>query len=146
MDTSSDERLRLLLQHFAAAEAVWYASVRPDGRVHLAPVWAVWFEDAAWVLTRRAAVRARNLVANPSVSLSLADPINVLIIEGRAEVAPRLPDSVRAAFQVKYNWDVLSDEEYQLIIRVVPSKLMAWGNHGEGRWAYDGAGWRTLPG
>lgn len=131
--------LATLLQKFAAGEACWYGSVRPDGRVHLAPVWHVWLDYAAYIVTQRDSVRARNLAHNPSVSLSLPDAMNVLILEGTAQESPQAAGRIRPLFQSKYNWDIASDAEYNCIIRVTPVKMMAWGSHGEGRWRFDAA-------
>ena len=87
-DPWHDPTLVLLLAKFAAAECCWFGSVRPDGRAHLAPIWHVWHDRRAFVVTRSGAVRTNNVLANPSVSLALPDPMNVLIIEGWARFAP----------------------------------------------------------
>ncbi len=126
-----------LLNHFALAKECWYASVRRDGRVHLAPIWYIWLDYSAYVVTQSTSVRARNVKHNPSVSLSLPDPMNVLIIEGMAEETPQAHTGIRLLFQRKYDWDIGSDPGYNTIIRVTPTKLMAWGSHGEGRWSFD---------
>lgn len=131
-----------LLDIFARADACWYGSVRPGGRVHLAPIWFVWHADAAWVVTQRNAVRARNLLYNGSVSLALPDPMNALILEGTAKEAPEAVADLRPVFQAKYDWDIATDQEYTFIIRVQPVKLLAWGSHGEGRWRWEEGGWR----
>lgn len=123
-----------LLTTFAEADCCWYASVRGDGRAHLAPIWHVWLEGAAYVVTQPDSVRARNLVHNPSVSLSLPDPLNVFIIEGRAELAPEMEATLRPLFQAKYNWDISTDAAYTAIIRIVPHKFLAWGDGPDGRW------------
>lgn len=128
--------LAALLEKFAAAPAVWYGSVRRAGRVHLAPIWHVWDGRAAYVVTQREAVRARNLAHNPSVSLALPDPINVFVLEGSAAEAPEAQEAIQPLFQSKYDWNVRADAEYGCIIRVTPAKAMAWGSHGEGRWRY----------
>lgn len=130
------DSLAALLEMFAAAPAVWYGSVRRDGRVHLAPIWHVWDGRAAYVVTQRAAVRARNLAHNLSVSLALPDPVNVFVIEGSAAEAPDALETIERLFQSKYAWNVRSDTEYDCIIRVTPARAMAWGSHGEGRWRY----------
>ncbi len=136
-DVPMDDILAGLLAKFAAAQACWYSSVRPDGRTHLAPIWHVWHENAAYVVTQPGTVRSRNLAANPSVSLALPDPMNVLIIEGEAaEAGHALPD-VRPIFQSKYNWDIATDAGYTVIICIAPTKLLAWGDHGQGRWRFD---------
>lgn len=129
--------LASLLEKFAGAEACWYSSVRPNGRLHTAPIWHVWLDYAAYMVTQRSSVRARNLLHNPSVSLALPDAMNALIIEGTAQESPQSAERIRPLFQAKYNWDIATDTEYDCIIRVTPVKLMAWGSHGEGRWQFD---------
>ena len=126
-----------LLDNFASAPACWFSSVRPNGRVHLAPIWHVWHEDAAYVVTQQSTVRARNLRHNASVSLALPDPMNALVIEGWAAEMPSAASVLRPHFQAKYNWDIANDAGYNCIICITPTKLLAWGDHGEGRWRFD---------
>ena len=142
LNLTPNDALTGLLDAFAQADACWYGSVRPDGRVHLAPIWFAWHADAAWVVTQRSAVRARNLLHNGSVSLALPDPMNALILEGTAAEAPDALDALRPVFQAKYDWDIATDQDYTFIIRVQPVKLLAWGSHGEGRWRWEDGGWR----
>jgi PPOX class probable F420-dependent enzyme len=86
---------------------VWLATVRPDGRPHLAPVWFVYVDDRIWVGTGRGSVRVRNLQANPAASASLEDGDAPLVAEGTVTVHERArPDAVVAAFQAKYGWDI----------------------------------------
>jgi hypothetical protein len=94
-------------------------------------------QNHAYVVTQPSAIRAQNLLSNPSVSLALPDPMNPLILEGTAEFATEANDLLRPLFQVKYQWDIANDGEYSTIIRIRPSKLMAWGNHGSGRWRFN---------
>ena len=68
---TSDPILSALLDKFSAAECCWFASTRPSGRAHLAPIWHVWHKGAAYVVTKEGAVRARNIRQNQAVSLSL---------------------------------------------------------------------------
>ena len=128
--------LQTLLAKFAAADCCWFASTRPDGRTHLAPIWHVWHADAVYVVTKADAVRTRNIRTNPAVSLSLPDPMNVLIIEGTARFAPNMQTDLVSPFQEKYTWDITTDPGYDTIIAVDPLKIMAWGSHGEGRWRF----------
>lgn len=128
-----------LLDKFAAADACWYSSVRADGRSHLAPIWHCWHENAAWVVTQRTSVRARNLAHSPSVSLALPDPMNALILEGTAQESPRAVERIRPVFLAKYSWDIATDADYGCVIEITPVKLLAWGEHGEGRWRFDPA-------
>lgn len=129
--------LDTLLDKFASAEAIWYSSVRVDGRAHLAPIWHAWHDDAAWVVTQSNSVRAQNLAYGNGVSLALPDPMNALILEGRADEAASAMEQIRPVFRAKYDWDIATDAEYGFIIRITPTKLLAWGDHGQGRWRFD---------
>ncbi len=134
MPLDSDPTLIALLDRFSAEQCCWFASTRPDGRAHLAPIWHVWHEGCAYVVTQATSVRAKNIAANPAVSLSWPDPVNPLIIEGTARPVPEMRDELRPLFQAKFDWDITTDTDYTLILQISPSKIMAWGAFGEGRW------------
>lgn len=131
-----DPTLAALLDKFAAAKCCWFASTRPDGRAHLAPIWHVWYQGAVYVVTKADAVRTENIRHNPAVSLSLPDPVNVFVLEGTARLAPEMEEALAPLFQAKYDWNIRTDSEYDTIIRVDPAKVMAWGSHGDGRWHF----------
>ena len=132
-----DSLLADLMAKFAESDACWFGSVRPDGRAHLAPIWHILYEDRIYVVTGSKSVRARNIRSNPQVSLSLPDPMTVFIVEGVARPAPEREQALQPLFLAKYAWDISSDAGYDLIIEVRPSKAMAWGEHGEGRWRFE---------
>ncbi len=89
---------------------IWLATVRPDGRPHLAPVWFVHVDDRIWIGTGRGSVRVRNLRSNPAASASLEGGDAPLVAEGTVTIHERTrPDPVVAAFQAKYGWDVTVD-------------------------------------
>lgn len=113
------------IERLVAADAVWYASVRPDGRPHLAPIWHVWVEDAAWVCTGPTTVRAKNLATSEVVSISLADTASPVIVEGMAAIVETVPDAVVKAFASKYDWNIVGYEDY-CVIRVEPARMLVW--------------------
>ena len=140
-DDLTDEVLIRLARKFRDELACWCATVRPNGRVHLAPIWHVVHNNLVYMVTRSSSVRARNIAANDWVSLSLPDPMNALIIEGKARPAPEREAEIQPLFLAKYGWDISTDPDYELILEMTPVKVMAWGDHGEGRWRYeDGSG------
>lgn len=136
--TNDDPVLARLLDKLAQAQACWFSSVRPDGRAHLAPIWHVWHNRRIYVVTQAGSVRARNIQANPAVSVALPDPMNVVIVEGTARPAPEAAAEIQPLFAAKYKWDISTDDDYPLVLEVTPHKLMAWGADGEGRWHFDG--------
>jgi gamma-glutamylcyclotransferase (GGCT)/AIG2-like uncharacterized protein YtfP len=132
--TQLDETLRALVARFAQANCSWLSSVRPDGRAHSAPVWHVWYQGRIYIGTISGAVKTANILENPSVVITHPDPVDALIIEGWATPAAKLEAQLQPLFKAKYNWDISSDAEYDTIIEITPTKLLAWGKHGQGRW------------
>jgi PPOX class probable F420-dependent enzyme len=79
---------------------IWLASVRPDGRPHLVPVWFLWDGATLVIFSKPANQKIRNLLHSPHVVLALdtADEgEDVVLIEGQAEllddrtIEPTLP-------------------------------------------------------
>jgi PPOX class probable F420-dependent enzyme len=70
---------------------VWLATVRPDGRPHLVPVWFLWDGETILIFSQPNQ-KVRNLRADPRVMLSLDNTRgggDVVLIEGVAELPPR---------------------------------------------------------
>ena len=133
--------LESLLARFAAAECSWISSVRPDGRVHSVPVWHVWTNGRAYIVTKDNAVKVGNIASNPNVVVALPDPFDPFIIEGVALLKQTSSPEVAGVFKVKYDWDPANDTDYSTLIEIRVNKVLAWGKHGDGRWtAADIAG------
>jgi PPOX class probable F420-dependent enzyme len=106
---------------------IWVASVRPDGRPHLAPVWFAWHAGKLYVCTDPASVKARNIVQNPRVVLALEDGLHPVICEGTAAAVPvPWPAQVAAIFRIKYDWDISSEAQYTQLLEVTPTKWLTW--------------------
>lgn len=132
--TEVDETLRALVQRFAESDCSWLSTVRPNSRAHSAPMWHVWLGGRVYLVTQPKAVKTTNIAENPSVVISHPDPLNPIIIEGWAIEAPHMWDALQPIFQQKYDWDIVADAEYHTILEITPTRLLAWGNQGEGRW------------
>src|SRR5512143_1396219 len=101
------------LERLETERNIWVASVRPDGRPHLAPVWFAWHTEELYICTDPSSVKARNLAHNANLSLALENGSNVVICEGRAApVVLPWPSEVVAIFKRKYDWDVTTDAKY----------------------------------
>src|SRR4051812_42376137 len=111
-----DPVLARLIEKFTNAEACWFSSTRTDGRAPLAPIWHVWHEGRIYVVTQSSSVRSHNIAHQPAVSLSLPDPMNVLIVEGTARVTPEQRDALLPLFKAKYDWEFTNDNPYNQII------------------------------
>jgi PPOX class probable F420-dependent enzyme len=74
------------------------ATVRPDGRPHIAPVWFDLDGDDVIFTAWHATVKARDLRRDPRISLCVDDerpPFSFVLIEGTATLSDNL-DEVRA--------------------------------------------------
>ena len=60
----------------------WVATIRPDGRPHMMPVWGIWLEDAVWFSSSRGSRKARNLDANPNCTITTDNAYEPVIVEG----------------------------------------------------------------
>jgi hypothetical protein len=62
----------------------WVASVRPDGRPHVMPIWGAWVDDRAYLLGQLTARWARNLGGNAACVVHIQAGEDVVIVEGEA--------------------------------------------------------------
>lgn len=86
---------------------VWLATTRPSGRPHLTPIWYCFQNDRFWICTSAEAVKTRNVLLNPNVSVSLEDGSRPVVAEGTVTVHQRpYPQVVVDAFIEKYDWDI----------------------------------------
>ncbi len=86
---------------------LWLASVRADGRPHLAPVWFLWEGEAILIFSKPEQQKIRNIRQNPAVTLALDtadDGEDVLVLEGVAALVDE-PDLTTAlpAYASKYS-------------------------------------------
>src|SRR5687768_16675763 len=63
----------------------WVASVRPNGRPHVTPIWGAWVDDAFWMEGGSGTRRFRNLAQNPAAVVTVERGNDAVIIEGEAE-------------------------------------------------------------
>lgn len=88
------------------ARNYWFSTVRPDGRPHAMPAWAVWIDGALYFEGSPLTRRARNLAANASIVVHLESGDEVVILEGEARDATRpnraLAERLAEAFSAKY--------------------------------------------
>lgn len=137
-------------ERLAGARNYWVATVRPDGRPHCRPLWAVWLEDGLWFTTgSRQAVGA--LHSNPNVNVNLEDGSEALILEGIAEQMGAAADLERfvAAYNAKYDHTAvvdggeIADAEGPIgpAYRVTPRVVFGWqtGMRDPTRWTFSAA-------
>src|SRR5437016_4353051 len=108
-------------------QTVWMATTRPDGRPHVAPIWFVWDDDRAYIMT--GGVKLANVRHNGFAALNSEDGDNVAIIEGTARIVPIDDDRfevIAQCFVAKYEWDIRDCEDGQQLIELTPVKTLVW--------------------
>jgi hypothetical protein len=60
------------------------------------------------------------------VTLATEDGTHPVICEGEARFLAAAPEDVPDAFEPKYDWAVLEDDEYSALVEVSPRKWLAW--------------------
>jgi general stress protein 26 len=68
----------------------WVATVRPDGRPHVMPVWGVWLDGRLWFSSGLRSRKARDLAAEPRCTVTTDDAQNPVVVDG---VARQVTDS-----------------------------------------------------
>lgn len=102
---------------------MWVASVRPDGRPHLTPIWFAVHDEKWYFVTDPKSVKARNLQHNSRVSLALEDGTDPYVVEGVARtVEPSA--AVIKLFKEKFDWDITSDSQYTGVYEVEVTKRL----------------------
>ena len=74
----ADERLTL-------SDDYWLATVWPDDRPHVTPVWGVWHNASLWFSCSLGSRKARNLVDNPRATATTDDARNPVVVEGQVD-------------------------------------------------------------
>jgi PPOX class probable F420-dependent enzyme len=99
-DMSRDQALAFLSEGTRTGKL---ATVRPDGRPHVAPIWFVIDGDSLVFNTWHTSVKARNLRANPLASLVVdmqEPPFAYVIVEGTVEISEELEEIKRIATHI----------------------------------------------
>ena len=130
--------LPMVIKKFADSECSWLGTVRPSGKPHSAPVWHVWHGGRVYVVAQETAVKTRNIQANPFVTVTYPDPMDVIIIEGEAQLVDGLTAVLQPHFQQKYDWDIASDGAYTAVIEITPTKIIAWNQDAGKRQTWTG--------
>ena len=120
------------------------ATVRKDGRPHVAPIWFDLDGDELVFTTWHKSVKAANMRRDPRVSICVDEeiaPYAFVVVEGRATISETEEERVFWARRIaaRYMGEDLADAygkrnsvEGELVVRVKPTKFIAKG---------DVAGW-----
>ena len=94
-------------ERLTAARNYWVATVRPTGRPHLMPVWAMWDDSMLWFTSAVGSRKIRNLAADPRCCVTTEDASDPVVIEGVADITtePALLQRVIDLMNAKYHTD-----------------------------------------
>ena len=116
------------------------ATVRADGRPHVAPIWFDLDGDVLVFTTGESTIKGRNMLRDPRVSLCIDEeepPFHFVLIEGTCELTGGDPDLLYWARRIggRYMGSGRADEygrrnavEGELLVRVTPQKIVAYKN------------------
>lgn len=108
----------------------WVATTWPDGRPHVMPVWAAWHLDSLWFSSSRTSRKARNLAANPAVSITTDNAFEPVVVDGVVEVVTDR-DAITefaavsdAKYETAYGIEFYASPD-NMCCRVVPTSIFA---------------------
>jgi PPOX class probable F420-dependent enzyme len=110
------------------ARNYWVSTTSPDGRPHAMPVWGVWLDDVFYFSSAPDSRKARNLVANPRITVHLESGDEVVIVEGTADhvTDAALLQRISQDYSGKYSFDVTFTVAGRGLVAVHPRVAYAW--------------------
>lgn len=129
------------LERLGSEEVVWLVTIGRDGYPHAVPVWFLWRDGRAIILSEPKTAKVANIRADDKVALHLEageDGEQLTVLRGVAtispEPAPAWVDRIEAEYTGKYDeWLQRLDlttktmaDRYTSVIEVTPHKLIAW--------------------
>ena len=111
------------------ARNYWICSVRADGRPHSVPVWGAWVEGELYFGSDRNSVKALNIARDNRVVVHLDSGDETVIFEGaavEAQVSASMLTKIAARYVEKYALDPDLADSGNLLLRLLPEKVMAW--------------------
>lgn len=139
MAEMTPEEWKAFLQ--APVRPAMLATVRPDGRPHVAPIWIVLDDDGTVVFTTGAdTVKGRAVQRDARVALCVDDdqpPFSYVLVEGTAQVSTDLDEMLAWATRIGGRYMGAEQAEAfgrrnavegELLVRVTPTRVVARKN------------------
>ena len=126
-------------QRLEQAVHYWLCTVRPDGRPHAVPKWAVWVDGSIYFDGSPETLHARNLARNPEVVVHLESGEQAVMVEGQARAFGRpgagLAARLAAAYRGKYAALGYAPQPDQWddggLFEILPRVILAWTKFSE---------------
>lgn len=134
-------------ERLVASHDYWVATVWPDGRPHVMPVWGVWKDDAVWFSSSRASRKARNLAGNPRCTVTTDNALQPVVVEGTAGIVEdasavlAFADAVDRKYETKLGVEFFAapaNAVFQVAPAVVIGLTEADFEGSPTRWSFDG--------
>src|ERR1700730_1277545 len=69
-------------ERLTSSHDYWLATVWPDGRPHVMPVWGVWQDGCVWVSSGQDSRNSKNLAATPRATSTTDDALQPVVVDG----------------------------------------------------------------
>lgn len=117
-------------ERLARSHDFWLATVTAQEAPHLMPVWAVWLDGRLWFSSSNGSRKARNLTADTRCTVSTDNPLEPVVVQGRAERITRDDElaAMLAAENAKYRTDYgleMVDPELNSVFALRPEWVFA---------------------
>ncbi len=116
-------------ERLTTSRQYWVATTWPDGRPHVMPVWAVWDAGYLWFSSSLGSRKARNLDADPRLTVTTDNALEPVVVDGTAErvvdldARSRFIGLTNAKYGTEYSVDFL-DPGVNATYRVVPVRVI----------------------
>ena len=129
------------LRRLETEQVAWFGTTGRDGYPHAVPIWFLWREGRALIMSEPETAKVRNLRADERVLLHLEaghDGEQLTVLRGTAaisvEPASTWVERIGEAYTAKYDaWlqrlgltTATMAERYSVLIEVTPHRLIAW--------------------
>ncbi|WP_214467569.1 pyridoxamine 5'-phosphate oxidase family protein [Microbacterium flavescens] len=139
-DPANETHARTLAR-LQGEQVAWLGTIGRDGFPHAVPIWFLWRDGRALIMSEPATAKVRNIRANDRVLLHLeagADGEQLSVLRGIATLSPepstawlpRIADEYTAKYdawlqRLNLTTETMA-ERYSVVIEVTPHTLIAW--------------------
>lgn len=129
------------LARLGSEQVAWLGTIGRDGYPHAVPIWFLWHDGRALIMSEPETAKVRNIRANDRVLLHLeagVDGEQLTVLRGVATLSaepatawlPRIAEEYTAKYdawlqRLNLTAETMADR-YSVIIEVTPHKLIAW--------------------